>query len=269
MTASMNPVNPNSGNGNQTPTNGGPRKTRRVLVVEDDKTILNECQHGLSEFDVLPAGPQDPVRQAREIWDANPDLRLAIVDLSLPEPDAPKAVPSEAVGLRLIQELKRQRPDSRILVFTGHGEARNYRNALKEGATALYDKGKYEDLYAHVRELADELSVSPALPPAQERTASEGWSELTPEMERQRADVDWAFSPEAGLLDKHPGKVVVVYEKKNLVVGDTHQEALCAFEGYCKENSDAPRREQVSFVSFPDFIPKDSPFVFERPDHQE
>lgn len=133
----------------------------KILIVDDEKDGLASMAGQLKEeYDVLWAGPQDPVPKAIEIWSGNPDLRLAIVDLRMPS--AYGNIKSEDVGFRLIADLKRMRPGGRVAVRSAMETHENLARAIKVGADAFIGKNwKPPDFQANVHFMKQCITSGP------------------------------------------------------------------------------------------------------------
>ena len=115
----------------------------KILLVDDEADSLDSMRDLLEgEFRVLCAEPADPVRSARALWGEHFDLRLAILDLHMPDaPGGQSRLQSEEVGFGLAADLKAARPRSRIAIRSGYETHQNLARAIVEGADAFIGKG--------------------------------------------------------------------------------------------------------------------------------
>lgn len=94
----------------------------RILVIDDEagiRSLLRDVFHDLGYETVAAEDGEEAVRQLR----AHPDVRLAIVDLSLPGKG----------GLEVLADLRAVRPGLPAIVSTGYAESL----ASGAGAAAL------------------------------------------------------------------------------------------------------------------------------------
>lgn len=104
--------------------------TFRAYIVEDSSTIRQNLIDTLKELaQVEPVGATDTEHEAKRWLAANP-WDLAIIDLFL----------REGSGLNVLQAVRRQRPEQRIVVLSNHS-SRDVRWRCKQlGADAVFDK---------------------------------------------------------------------------------------------------------------------------------
>jgi CheY-like chemotaxis protein len=104
----------------------------KILLVDDIAYGLAATAAMLrGRFQVLCADPDDPVRSALDCWGRQDDVRLAVVDLSLP---GGACEPTVDVGFRLIADLKRLRPKSWILARSAYDTPENLARAVAVAA---------------------------------------------------------------------------------------------------------------------------------------
>lgn len=114
----------------------------RVLCIEDDSRLRSALERMLSKESglvVLPglASADEMVRAA-----ARDDVHVVVTDLSMPG-----LPPLEAV-----RELKRARPDTRVIVLTGWSSPAEIDEARRAGASAVLQKTcEPDELIAQVR----------------------------------------------------------------------------------------------------------------------
>ena len=100
----------------------------RVLAI-DDEPAMNELVSTLLSglgYDVETAGAGQPGRERFAVW--KPDV--VIVDLRLPDAD----------GLALLKEFKLSRPESEVIVLTGHATVARAVEAIHAGAHNFLEK---------------------------------------------------------------------------------------------------------------------------------
>jgi len=128
---------------------------RRVLVVEDDVTLLRTLVRGLLAEGFEAVGAENGRRAVALLPAFKPDL--LVTDLVMPEMD----------GISLIREVKRLRPDLRIVAITGgglHGRAASYLKwAAELGADEVLTKPfSMSSLLAAVRLQLGASAAAPA-----------------------------------------------------------------------------------------------------------
>lgn len=103
----------------------------RVLVADDEELIRVALSALLArEPDMEIVGLADNGRSAvEEACRFRPDV--AVVDMMMPGMD----------GLAVVRELGRIRPDTRVIILTGHGNPLTIRRALASGAQGFLAKG--------------------------------------------------------------------------------------------------------------------------------
>jgi two-component system NtrC family response regulator len=104
---------------------------RRLLIVEDDEGLQRQLRWHFEGYEVLQA--RDRESALAELRRAEPAVVLQ--DLGLP-PD------EEGVdeGFRCVQEILSLKPNTKVIVVTGHHETRNAMRAIALGACDFYQK---------------------------------------------------------------------------------------------------------------------------------
>ncbi|HET6863445.1 MAG TPA: response regulator, partial [Pyrinomonadaceae bacterium] len=109
-----------------------PEMKSKILVVDDDKAITQQLYWSLcNEYDVITANDmQTAIRRAMFY---KPDV--SILDLQMPpEEDTP------AVGMRLLEYLKGNLPDSKVLIMSSNNDQGVQRACYAAGADEFFDK---------------------------------------------------------------------------------------------------------------------------------
>ncbi len=93
-----------------------------LLVVDDEQSVRDSLERVLEKegFQVYTA---DSGRRAKEILQREP-IALVLTDLRMPE----------VSGLDLLRQVKKQYPDTEVILITGHGTIEKAVEAMKEGA---------------------------------------------------------------------------------------------------------------------------------------
>ncbi len=108
-----------------------------LLVVEDDPGLQSQLRWSFDGFDVHLAG--DRASAIAQLRRAVP----AVVTLDLGLPPDPGGV---SEGFALLQEMLALAPDTKVIVVTGHDDARNAVRAVGMGAYDFYEKPIDPDL---------------------------------------------------------------------------------------------------------------------------
>ena len=100
----------------------------RILVVDDDQTVLKSCQRILEPegFDVYLAPSADEALEAMR----NYDFALLLVDIKMPKRD----------GIYLMSEIKKEWPDAPIIVMSGYNTEQTVQQASEAGAASFIAK---------------------------------------------------------------------------------------------------------------------------------
>ena len=156
----------------------------RVLVVDDEPVVNESCRRVLSargyEVDTVESGREGMSRASAQEFD------LVITDLRMPDLD----------GMELVRTIRRERPNTAIVVITGYGSVPSAVEAVRLGVADYIEKPFTP------KQLTD--AVAKAFAPAAEAAAASIEAELVKEVLR-RAARDPGFGGE--LLMK-PGRVL-------------------------------------------------------------
>ena len=111
--------------------NDGAEAPRKLLVVEDDPGLQTQLKWAYDGYAVLIAGDHD---SAIDLLRAEePDV--VTLDLGLPpDPDGTRE------GFRTLKAILEIKPDTKVIVVSGHGERASALNAIAQGAWDFYQK---------------------------------------------------------------------------------------------------------------------------------
>lgn len=111
-------------------TEGG-ANLRKLLVVEDDPGLQTQLKWAYEDYQVFVAGDHDA---AIELLRAEePDV--VTLDLGLPpDPDGTRE------GFRTLKAILEAKPDTKVIVVSGHGERASALTAIASGAWDFYQK---------------------------------------------------------------------------------------------------------------------------------
>jgi DNA-binding NarL/FixJ family response regulator len=126
----------------------------KTLVV-DDHVLIREALRGvLSELVDAPIMLEaKDCRQARELIEAHSDLRLILLDLTLPDGD----------GFAFLAELRRRYPQIALVVLSGFHDRNNVIRALDLGALGFIPKSSAREVMVNALRLV--LSGGIYIPP--------------------------------------------------------------------------------------------------------
>ena len=109
--------------------NTGPRP--KLLIVEDDVGLQRQLRWAYDGYEVIVAGDR------REAIDAVRAEEPAVVTLDLGLPPDPDGV---GEGFATLAEILRLKPDTKVIVASGHGARESALRAIAEGAWDFYQK---------------------------------------------------------------------------------------------------------------------------------
>lgn len=103
-----------------------------LLIIEDESALAKQLKWGLAEeYEVMTVGD---VEKARSLLGSGA-FSVATLDLGLPPaPDSPRE------GFRLLEEIPRLSPHTKVIVITGNAERENALRAVALGAVDFYSK---------------------------------------------------------------------------------------------------------------------------------
>ena len=104
--------------------------TGRLAIVEDDRLLLDQLAIGLKgAFDVSKASDA-----AAGLALADEPIDVFLIDLRLPPSNQARE------GLRLLEGIRKKRPDASVVVMTGETDRRHAREAVELGAYDFFQK---------------------------------------------------------------------------------------------------------------------------------
>ncbi len=109
----------------------GPARRARVLLVDDEESIL----YAMREYLEAHGYEVDCAREKREAEALLAGVRYGAVIL-----DLQLSVPDGAEGLDMIRAIRERWPSSRVMVLTAHGSPDIEREARRRGASAFMAK---------------------------------------------------------------------------------------------------------------------------------
>ena len=140
---------------------GGVNMSRSVLIVDDHPIVPQALAAVIEEsFPEVRALQASTLRQARAIYQVEPDLVACVLDLRLPDNG----------GLEGLVALRALRPEVGVVVFTGLESDTLRRNALDLGASAMVSKTEPTDVLLHALDGLIPKSGEPE--PGDDETAS-------------------------------------------------------------------------------------------------
>lgn len=106
-------------------TNAGPREMEelKVLVADDEPTIRDTCTRVLKKLGFATFSASSGTQAIDVAREHN--IGLAVLDIRMPEKD----------GLETLTELKKLRPDARVIMITAYGSMESAVEAMRSGAS--------------------------------------------------------------------------------------------------------------------------------------
>src|SRR3546814_14747146 len=106
---------------------------RRLLVVEDDPGLQTQLKWAYDDYAVLIAGDHDSAIE----WLRAEEPAVVTLDLGLPpDPDGTRE------GFRVLRAILEMKPDTKVIVVSGHGERDSPLRAIARGAGDFYQVGR-------------------------------------------------------------------------------------------------------------------------------
>ncbi len=104
---------------------------RKLLVVEDDEGLQRQLRWSYEDYDVIIAGSRDAAMAALRQHEP------AVVTLDLGLPPDPDGV---SEGFATLDAILVERPQTKVIVASGHGARQSARDAIANGAFDFYQK---------------------------------------------------------------------------------------------------------------------------------
>jgi two-component system response regulator AtoC len=125
-----------------------PRRDLRILIVDDEEHIVSALTV-LLESDFVVKGVDSAEAALKELDDFDP--HVVLLDITLPGMD----------GLACLEQIKKKRPDTEVVMVTADRQVRTAVTALKLGAYDYLEKGfEEEDLRAVIRNVHEKIRLS-------------------------------------------------------------------------------------------------------------
>jgi DNA-binding NtrC family response regulator len=120
-------------------------ETKRILIVDDEPTILLTLSYALrsKDVEVITASRLEPAEEALSRY----HFDLVIVDVRM-------SGVLGIEGLELLTYIKRNWPETQVIVMTAHGSEEMEKDTYERGAKYYYNKPvDIDDLFQKVRSL--------------------------------------------------------------------------------------------------------------------
>jgi two-component system NtrC family response regulator len=102
-----------------------------LLVVEDDEGLQAQLKWAYDDFEVVIAGDRDAALTALRAYEP----KVVTLDLGLPpDPDG------TTEGFAVLEQITSLKPDTKVIVASGHGARESALNAIERGAYDFYQK---------------------------------------------------------------------------------------------------------------------------------
>ncbi|OHB75486.1 MAG: response regulator receiver protein [Planctomycetes bacterium RBG_16_55_9] len=103
-------------------------KTNKILIVDDEKNIRMTIRQSLADMNVQTDTAVNGEEALSKLKDA--DFGLVLLDLRMPGMD----------GMEVLEKLRKDRPDIRVVIITAHGTIDSAVDAMKLGAVDFIQK---------------------------------------------------------------------------------------------------------------------------------
>ena len=112
-------------------TQSKPQPRPKLLVVEDDEGLQAQLKWAYEDFEVVIAGDRDSALAALR----SDEPPVVTLDLGLPpDPDG------TSEGLAVLDAIMALKPDTKVIVASGHGARESALTAIERGAYDFYQK---------------------------------------------------------------------------------------------------------------------------------
>lgn len=131
----------------------------QILLIDDTESTLVQLKTLLAEGSGYDVVTTSTVSDALKIIDKNPDLKLVVTDLVLPERLG--EVPRGEAGMRLLDSLRSKRPGLPIIVISAHLEPYT-KDLLALGASTVINKlniGFADDVLSYIPKVLEEYET--------------------------------------------------------------------------------------------------------------
>ncbi|MBV7256615.1 PEP-CTERM-box response regulator transcription factor [Pacificimonas sp. WHA3] len=116
-------------------------ETRTLLIVEDDEGLQRQLKWAYEDYETVIAGNRKEAIEAIRLHE--PDV--VTLDLGLPpDPDG------TTEGFATLEEIMRLKPDTKVIVASGHGARESALKAISSGAYDFYQKPVDIDTLGHI-----------------------------------------------------------------------------------------------------------------------
>ncbi|WP_066590993.1 PEP-CTERM-box response regulator transcription factor [Sphingomonas pruni] len=166
----------------------------KLLIIEDDAGLQRQLRWAYDDYEVVVAG------DCREAIDAVRAEEPAVVTLDLGLPPDPDGV---SEGFATLAEILRLKPDTKVIVASGHGARESALRAIAEGAWDFYQKPIDIDALGlivarafHVHALEDENRRLASVP----REALGGLITASPEMLKVTGMIERVASADVSVM---------------------------------------------------------------------
>ena len=103
-------------------------KTNKILIVDDEKNIRMTISQALADMDVETDSAVNGEEALSKLKDT--EFGLVLLDLRMPGMD----------GMEVLEKLREDRPDIRVVIITAHGSIDSAVDAMKLGAVDFIQK---------------------------------------------------------------------------------------------------------------------------------
>ena len=126
-----------------------PRGTERVLIIDDEVALRRSVSRGLARLGYTVDVAENGIEGVRMVQEQPERYDLVILDMMMPEMG----------GAETFQQIRRIRPDMKVLISSGYSADGERSDLLREGASGFLQKPfDTSDIAAAVREVLDQVN---------------------------------------------------------------------------------------------------------------
>ena len=163
-------------------------ENRRILIIDDERTILLTLEALLGRHGYQPETATTAAYGLRLLQNNSP--AIVLLDLQLPDAD----------GLEMLEQIKREHPETQVIILTAHDSLSNAIESIKRGAYHFISKPYApEELLSLIEKALDKQSLLRETEELRARTQQlEKRLEIARRAQRRNAAVRARGEPETG-----------------------------------------------------------------------
>ncbi|MBN3034171.1 MAG: sigma-54-dependent Fis family transcriptional regulator [Bacteroidales bacterium] len=177
----------------------------KILVVDDEQRVRDEIGEFLTEnrYKVYMAGlPSEAYKILEE-----EDIDIVILDIRLPEED----------GLKVLGKIKKQYPETEVIMISGHGDMNSVIEALRSGASDFFPKPfRLMDVHLAIQRTSRFINLNSRI-----RDLEKNFQMVSDELHRHVGHQLIAVSPAMKKVLELMGKISKVDQTTVLITGES------------------------------------------------